>query len=145
MQVQVYYQGNTCIWVPKQKACKLNVGQWQRPKQPNKKNYPKSYTKENQTTLHTWRKKEQVTPSTKVHTVANHKNKESQKSVWVRKDQSSSKPKDPKDQLSKQIKHRPSDEMQLRMANLQVLLFGMASIQRTTIPSATNGNIILVK
>ena len=77
--------------------------------------------------------------------VANHKNKESQKSVWVKKDQSSTKPKDPQGQLSQQIKHIPSKEMQLRIANLQLLLFGMASIQRTTAPSATNGNIILVK
>ena len=84
-------------------------------------------------------------PVTKVNMVANRQNKESQEPKWVRKDQSSSKAKDPKDQLSKQIKHRSSEEMQLRMANLQVLLFGIASIKGPTSPSATNYNIILVK
>ena len=114
-------------------------------KQPNKQNQSKSYTKENRPILQIWRNKGQVTPSTKANKVANHKNKESQMSVWVKKDLAMTRPKDQQVQMLQQIKHIPSKEMKLWILNLQVLLFGMASIQRSNAQSGTHGYIILVK
>ena len=139
LRVQDYYQGNTCIWVPKQKECEVHVEQHQKSKQLNRKAQPKRYTKGNKNTFYIWRKKAQMPPITKVNMVANHKPKDSHKPVWVRKEQSSSPSKDQQGQLSQQIKHIPSKEMQLRILNLQVLIFGMASIQRTNAHSGTIG------
>ena len=75
----------------------------------------------------------------------NNRKKEPKKQVWVKKEQSNPKSQNQRFKLSQQLKNIPSKEMQLRIANLQVLLFGMASITGTTAPSATNCNIILVK
>ena len=98
-----------------------------------------------QPTLYMWKKKEQVTTSKQVNRVVNHNNKELKQPVWVRKEQSNPKSQDQQLKLSQQIKNIQSKEMQLRIANLQVLLFGMTSIKGTTASSATNCHLILVK
>ena len=91
-----------------------------------------------------WQKKDKVTTSKKVIRMANHRNRESKNQVWVRKEQSKPKSQDQQVKLSQQIKNLPSEEMQLRIAKLQVLLFGVASIKGNIASSTTNCHPILV-
>ena len=91
-----------------------------------------------------WQKKDKVTTSKKVIRMANQRNRESKKQVWIRKEQSNPKSQDQQVKLSQQIKNIPSKEMQLHIARLQALLFGIASIKGNMAPSATNGHLILV-
>ena len=144
MRAQGYYQGHTSIWVPKQRLCTTNVGQKHEPKEPNNQDSPKSLTKMKQPTLYMWLKKENLTTAKKVIKMRNNQNKEPKKQVWVRKAQST-KSQDQQVKLSQQIKNIPSKEMQLRIAKLQALLFGMTSIKGTKSLPATNCHLILVK
>ena len=98
-----------------------------------------------QPTLYMWQKKGQMTTSKKVISMVNHKNKGTKKQVWVKKEESNPKSQDQQVKLSQQIRNIPSKEMQLRIAKLQVLLFGMTSIKGITDPSATNCHLIQVK
>ena len=98
-----------------------------------------------QPTLYKWQKKDKETIPKKVIKMDNHRNKEPKKQMWVKNKQSNPKSQDQQVKLSQQIKNIPSKEMQLRIAKLQALLFGMISLKGITDPSATNCHLILVK
>ena len=132
------------VWIPKQRLCTTNVGQKHEPREFNNQEPPNILTKKNRPTEYRWQKKEKVITSKRVIRMNNNRDKELKNQLWVKKQQSNPKSQDQQHELSKQIKNIPSREMQLRIAILQALLFGMASIKGNTAPSATNCHLILV-
>ena len=144
MQAQGYYQGQTSIWIPKKKLCKTSKVQEHEPKKKNNQRPPQVLTNKDKPIVYRWQKKEQKTLPKKEIIEVNHKNQQFIKQVWIKKQQSNLQPKDQQIKLPQQIKHMPSMEMQLRIAKLQALLFGMASIKGNMALLATNCNLLLV-
>ena len=101
-------------------------------------------TNTNKPMVYRWQKKDQKTIPKKDIKEVKPQYKELIKQVWIKKTQSNIKSQDQQVKLPQQIKHMPSKEMQLRIAKLQALLFGMDSFKGNIASSATNYHLILV-
>ena len=101
-------------------------------------------TNKNKQQVYKWQKKDQKTIPKKEIKEVKHKYREPIKQVWIRKKQSNLQPQVQQVKLPQQIKHMPSKEMQLRIAKLQALLFGMDSFKGNMASSTTNCHLILV-
>ena len=144
MQAQGFYQGQTSIWIPKQRLCTTNECQKQEPNTIKNQERQQVLTNKNKPIVYRWQKKDQKTIPKKDIKEVKQQYKELIKQVWIKKTQSKLQPQDQQVKLPQQIKHIPSKEMQLRIAKLQALLFGMASIKGDMASSATNCHLILV-
>ena len=144
LQAQGFYQGQTSVWIPKQRLCTTNECQKQEPNKIKNQEPPQVLTNKNKPMVYRWQKKDQKTIPKKEIKEVNHKYKELIKQVWIKKTQSKLQPQDQQIKLPQQIKHIPSKKMQLRMAKLQALLFGMDSFKGNMASSATNCHLTLV-
>ena len=88
LQAQGFYQGQTSVWIPKQRLCTTNEGQEHEPKKINNQEPPQVLTNKNKPIVYRWQKKVKETDSQEVIKKKNNRDKEPRKQVWVRKEQS---------------------------------------------------------